>query len=216
MTAARTDAEQSLETKEFEWLREGLSDVHRFVLPVLRDVMIDGDYDSILDLGCGNGALTHELTKHCGNCTGTDMSTSGIEIATRSYPAAEFCVSNIEEPLPPRLFDRFDAVIAVEVIEHLLLPRQLFARAKEALKHDGELILSAPYHGYFKNLALALSGKFDSHWHPLRDYGHVKFFSLKTLTSLFEEQGFELKGVWRVGRVRALARSMIVRGKRIG
>jgi 2-polyprenyl-3-methyl-5-hydroxy-6-metoxy-1,4-benzoquinol methylase len=141
------------------------------------------------------------------------MSLSGIEIASKHHTAATFCVAPIDRLLPKDLHKRFDLVVAIEVIEHLLLPRQLFDRAREALKPGGELIVSTPFHGYWKNLAIALSGKFDSHWHPLRDYGHVKFFSPATLNRLFDEQGFEVKQVKRVGRIPTLARSMMMRDR---
>jgi 2-polyprenyl-6-hydroxyphenyl methylase/3-demethylubiquinone-9 3-methyltransferase len=61
--------------------------------------------------------------------------------------------------------------------------------------------VTTPFHGYYKNLALAITGKYDKHWHPLRDYGHVKFFSHKTLSALFEEQGFAVRNYVRVGRI---------------
>jgi len=59
-------------------------------------------------------------------------------------------------------------------------------------------------------MALALTNCFDDHWHPLRDFGHVKFFSRKTLSLLAQEAGFSIKDFIRVGRVPAFACSMIV------
>src|SRR5437867_3004621 len=112
-------------------------------------------------------------------------------------------------PIAEEWRHRFDAVIAVEVLEHLLLPRLLLLRAREALRPGGVVILTTPYHGFLKNLALALTNKFDQHWHPLRDYGHVKFFSRETLSQLFAEQGLKAGRFARVGRVPALAKSMI-------
>jgi 2-polyprenyl-6-hydroxyphenyl methylase/3-demethylubiquinone-9 3-methyltransferase len=143
---------------------------------------------------------------------GLDASATGIEIASRSYPEVEFVQADLDCPLPFDLHSKFDAVIALEVLEHLLLPRSLFERAKEALSEGGTFVVSTPYHGYWKNLALAVTNKFDDHWHPLRDYGHVKFFSRETLFQLFNEQGFEVAGFKRVGRVPVLAKSMIVQG----
>ena len=75
----------------------------------------------------------------------------------------------------------FDTVLSAEVVEHLFLPRELFARAREALGDGGRLVVTTPYHGYAKNLALAVFGQFDQHWVPLSDYGHIKFFSKATL-----------------------------------
>lgn len=70
-------------------------------------------------------------------------------------------------------------------------------------------MLSTPYHGYLKNLALALAGKWDDHLGPLWDGGHIKFFSKRTLRALLEEAGFQQIDLLRVGRVPALAKSLV-------
>lgn len=73
----------------------------------------------------------------------------------------------------------------------------------------GAAILSTPYHGYWKNLAMALSGKMDAHFTALWDHGHIKFWSINTLTALLEEAGLRDLHFERVGRFPALAKSMI-------
>lgn len=98
-------------------------------------------------------------------------------------------LQDIGTPLPDDLQGAFEAATAIEVVEHLLLPRELLRRAREALVPGGRLIITTPYHGYVKNVALALTGRFDTHWHPLRNYGHVEFFSRPTLTALSREEG---------------------------
>jgi len=73
----------------------------------------------------------------------------------------------------------------------------------------GGAIVSTPYHGYLKNLALAVTGKMDAHFTALWDHGHIKFWSIPTLTTLLTEAGFENVRFRRVGRIPALAKSMI-------
>jgi 2-polyprenyl-6-hydroxyphenyl methylase/3-demethylubiquinone-9 3-methyltransferase len=141
---------------------------------------------------------------------GCDASYSGLELAHASFPEIPFFQHDLSNPLPEPYKDQFDAVVSLEVVEHLLLPRTLIANASSALKPGGVFILSTPFHGYWKNLALAITNKFDDHWHPLRDFGHVKFFSKQTLLQLFAESGFEVKAWLTAGRTRLLACSMIV------
>ena len=80
----------------------------------------------------------------------------------------------------------------------------------------GTAILSTPYHGYWKNLALALSGQMDRHFTALWDHGHIKFWSMKTLALLLEEAGFRDIRFARVGRIPALAKAMIAVARRQG
>jgi 2-polyprenyl-3-methyl-5-hydroxy-6-metoxy-1,4-benzoquinol methylase len=144
---------------------------------------------------------------------GLDASASGIRIASALMPAGTFVEASLEHPLPMSLRGQFDAVTAVEVIEHLPVPSVLCARAREALCAGGQLIVTTPYHGYLKNLALAVAGQLDSHWQPGRDGGHIKFFSRATVTDLIRREGFVITGFVRVGRIPPLAKSMVIESR---
>jgi 2-polyprenyl-6-hydroxyphenyl methylase/3-demethylubiquinone-9 3-methyltransferase len=45
---------------------------------------------------------------------------------------------------------------------------------QQEYKHNS--VISTPFHGYWKNIALAVSGKFDDHFTALWNGGHIKFF----------------------------------------
>jgi len=111
---------------------------------------------------------------------------------------------------------KFPAAICLEVIEHLYSPRLLVKTLVDVLEPGGTLILSTPYHGYMKNLALAASGRMDEHFTALWDHGHIKFWSVRTLTQLLEEAGLKVEQAHRVGRFPALAKSMILVARKPG
>jgi 2-polyprenyl-6-hydroxyphenyl methylase/3-demethylubiquinone-9 3-methyltransferase len=104
-----------------------------------------------------------------------------------------------------------DAIVSTEVIEHLYNPRGFLRNAYALLKPSGVIVLTTPYHGYLKNLLLAVTGKMDEHFTVLWDHGHVKFWSPKTLSMALRETGFteiEFRGA---GRVPYLWKSMVLR-----
>ena len=118
------------------------------------------------------------------------------------------------EDLRIRLGREFDFVVSLETIEHLFDPRLFLRRAFEVLKPSGVLVLSTPYHGYLKNLALAVSGRLDSHFTALWDGGHIKFFSWPTLRTLLGEAGFVEIRFRGAGRFPLLWKSMLVSARR--
>ena len=145
----------------------------------------------ILDIGCGNGAIARVLLEEGCDVYGIDASESGIEIANRKAPGRFFVHDVADQQLPDALAGkRFVSVISTEVISHLYAPRRLLDLARSVLAEDGELIVSTPYHGYVKNLALAVSGRLDSHFTVMWDGGFIKFFSRRMLEQMLREQGF--------------------------
>nr|WP_277882624.1 class I SAM-dependent methyltransferase [Microcoleus sp. FACHB-68] len=163
----------------------------------------------VLDLGCGNGSLTHLVAQHGYEVVGLDSSEQGIAIARESFPDCKFIEADIYDLPDAGLVNSFDIVMAVEVIEHLFYPKELVRYAQKCLKPNGCLILSTPYHGYLKNLMLAASGKMDEHFTVLWDMGHVKFFSVPTLTTLLKSEGYTDISFRFAGRLPYLWKSML-------
>jgi 2-polyprenyl-3-methyl-5-hydroxy-6-metoxy-1,4-benzoquinol methylase len=166
---------------------------------------------SICDLGCGNGHISGRLAALGYDVTGVDASESGIRIARRAYPRANFVEALIDRDL--RL-ESFDLVISSDVIEHLYRPSDLLEAARSLLKPKGQLLIGTPYHGYLKNLALAATGKMDTHFAALHDGGHIKFFSVKTLSSLLKNHGFRDLNFSFYGRAPWLWKNMICHARR--
>jgi hypothetical protein len=79
----------------------------------------------------------------------------------------------------------------------------------QILETDGVLLISTPFHGYIKNLLINLLGKHDFHYNPLWRHGHIKFFSVKTLTQLVKNCNFKLIEKKFSGRFYPISNSMI-------
>lgn len=210
----KSDRELSISSNEFIWDSEGKSEIHNFIEKPIVKTLKSRNIQTILDLGCGNGFFTNTIASYGYQVTGLDHSETGIALAKRQFPLTHFEQHDVQNPLQADHLFKYDAVLSIEVIEHLLLPRKLMQNAYDALKPGGLFILTTPFHGYWKNLALALTNKFDEHWHPLRDYGHIKFFSRDTILNLFSEFGFQALEFKTIGRFSVFARSMIIIGEK--
>lgn len=166
----------------------------------------------VLDLGCGNGSLSNAIAQQGYEVVGVEESTSGITIARQKFPDCQFIQASIYDSPKVELLNAFDVVIAIEVIEHLFYPRELVKLAQKCLKPGGHLIITTPYHGYLKNIIVAISGKMDSHFSALWDGGHIKFFSVKTLTHLLETEGYTDVNFKFAGRLPYVWKSMLCSG----
>ena len=162
----------------------------------------------ILDLGCGNGSVAGWLTARGWEVVGVDPSDSAIRIARAAHPSIPFHKASGYDDLVAR-FGRFPVVLSLEVIEHVFSPQRFAARLFESVEAGGIAIISTPYHGYLKNLALAVSGQMDRHFTVLWEHGHIKFWSIRTLRALLLAAGFTSVKILRVGRVPWFAKSMM-------
>lgn len=188
-----------------------------YIAPIILKLLRGIKVKRILDLGSGNGALCSMLNMAGYESVGVEYDEAGTAIARLSYPNISFYNFGVQDD-PERLLAKeplFDAVISTEVIEHLFSPNLLATYAARVLKDQGILIISTPYHGYLKNLALSLVNKWDDHHSPLWTGGHIKFWSRATLTELLTSNGFEVKEFYGVGRAPYLWKSMVLVARKI-
>jgi len=199
---------------QYPYQDSNLTNAHGFLMSPLLSMLQQVNKNSdkklrVLDIGCGNGSLSHALAQQGYDVVGVEESEQGVSIAQSNFSNCHFIKSSIYDLPYAELENSFDIVISVEVIEHLLYPKELVKAAKKCLKPKGCLIITTPYHGYIKNLVLALSGKMDNHFHVLWDGGHIKFFSVKTLTALLKTEGFTDLHFNFAGRFPYLWKSML-------
>jgi SAM-dependent methyltransferase len=170
---------------------------------------------TICDLGCGNGFLATKLAANGYTVSGVDASKSGIELAKRDADGITFVESQIDKEVRSRTgLELVDLVIASDIVEHLYRPADLLEAAASLLEPDGQIVITAPYHGYLKNLALSLTGRMDSHFSALHDGGHIKFFSVRSLSELITRHGFADLKFSYYGRAPWLWKNMICHARR--
>ncbi len=97
---------------------------HRLQPGVLRILEQIEPTANLLDLGCGNGELAHELARcgHAGRYTGMDFSPSLLAEAKLDQPADfHFYLADLSSPdwITPLIGQQFDFVLAFAVLHHL-------------------------------------------------------------------------------------------------
>lgn len=203
----------------YRWDNASLNTSHGYLVPAVVKELAGFQREMpgpkrVFDLGCGNGSVANALVQQGWDVTGVDPSGDGIEQANAKYPELNLSVGSSYDDLAER-YGRFPVVLSLEVVEHLFFPRRWADTVFSLLEPHGMAIVSTPYHGYWKNLALAVAGKMDNHFTALWDYGHIKFWSIGTLTRLLKDAGFVGIRCRRVGRlIPALAKSMIAIGRK--
>jgi 2-polyprenyl-3-methyl-5-hydroxy-6-metoxy-1,4-benzoquinol methylase len=189
----------------------GPTEAHAYLLPVFFSLLekhLRPGAD-VFEIGAGNGYTANEVARRGYRVVGIDPSAEGARIAVEHYPRANIIQASIYGDLSGHE-GRYDFVYSLEVIEHIYAPRELVRKSWGLLRPGGSLCISTPFHGYWKNLALAAAGKLDDHFTALWDHGHIKFLSQKTLNALLNEQGFAILEHRFAGRFYPLSKSIIV------
>lgn len=205
-----------MSTQDYGW-SEAAPHSCGYIAPMIKSLVDSRSPRSVLDLGCSNGELLKILAAPERTVVGVEYDRGGAEIALRNNPSALVFNLGVQDDPAPILAsqpDKFDVVVSTEVIEHLYTPALLPRFAARVLKPGGALIVSTPYHGYLKNLALSLADKWDDHHTPFWDGGHIKFWSRRTLSELLRREGFEVQAFHGVGRLPFLWKSMILVARR--
>lgn len=142
----------------------------------------------VVDLGCGGGELLGEISRRFPDArlAGVDLSPGQIAANRERHPEIDWEVVDLESsrPLDPALAGRFDAVVALEVIEHLADPVRFLEQAFALARPGGRIVLSTQ------------SG-------PVREterlVGHRRHFTAVEIRSRLEAAGWIDTRAWNAG-----------------
>jgi 2-polyprenyl-3-methyl-5-hydroxy-6-metoxy-1,4-benzoquinol methylase len=202
----------------FKWSSSQKTHAHQFLFPKLKYIL-DRHCTKLankrcFDLGCGNGATATFLSDLGWEIVGVDPSIEGIQVANQLPGKMRLELGSAYDDLHDK-YGLFPLIVSLEVIEHVYHPRTYIRTIDNLCDKNGFIIISTPYHGYIKNLVLSIMGKMDDHFTALWDNGHIKFWSIKSITKLISEVGWEIQGIYTVGRIPCLARSMLVIARKV-
>ncbi len=120
----------------------GKADEERFAA-LLKSLKNDR-FDTILDIGCGDGTLTMEIarTVNARDVYGIEIAKEGVAKAKEKGIRCMQADMDVDEiPFPAQ---QFDFIFCGEVIEHVFDPHRLLAFITKALKPGGKLLITTP------------------------------------------------------------------------
>ncbi len=144
------------------------------------------DAAEVLDVGCGRG-MTGALVQDRLGCRVTGIELNPEVAADAAERLHRVIVGDVETL---DLGDRFDAVVATELFEHLSYPETFLRKMAELLRPGGRIVLSVPNVGHYSIVEDLLAGRWDYVPMGLLCYTHFRFFTRATLESWIERAGF--------------------------
>ena len=145
----------------------------------------------ILDIGCGGGLLSEPLARIGAEVVGADPAANNIEVAKLHAAETDVAVdyrATTAEALADA-GERFDIVLAMEVIEHVT-DVNLFIRRCAEMVRPGGLMITATLNRTLKAFALAIVGaEYVLRWLPRGTHQWDKFVTPEELESALQAGG---------------------------
>ena len=149
----------------------------------------------VLEIGCGRGATGALLQERLGcRVTGVELNPEVARAAAGAlhrvlpedfHAAADRLLREVEAGAP-----RFDALVALELFEHLTDQEGFLALARRLVRPGGRIVLSVPNVGHHAVVEDLLAGRWDYLPIGLLCYTHYRFFTRKTLEDWLRRCGF--------------------------
>ena len=182
-----------MKTKSNIWKVELYNQKHAFVHEYGKELvqLLDPkENEHILDLGCGSGQLTNEISKSGARVIGMDSSFEMISEAKNNYPDLSFFVKDVANF---QFKDPFNAIFSNAVLHWVKDSESAILSMNKNLQSGGRLILEFGGKGNVKTIITSVKN-------ALKRRGYIKnatlenwyFPSVSEYTQLLEKNGFEV------------------------
>jgi len=136
----------------------------------------------VIELGCGGSGFLRLIANDY-ECSAVDINPKWIDLGRKRLPQVNYTHSMIEDFTTD---ERFDSVILMEVLEHVIDPVAILAKARSLLNEDGAVLISTPKKG--------------GPWDHVDN--HVRQYTLDTLIEDVSAAGFteDVSQIWEEGQ----------------
>lgn len=152
----------------------------------------DKPYSAVMDFGCGSGVMLPFLSNISSEVVAVDPELSPIKKmeAHVRFPANVLIDDLRQKTLNDYAASSFDAVIALDVLEHVDDLTNILSDLCKLLKPGGKIIISGPTENLAYKIGREIAGEeYSGHYHVRNIYDireeMASFFKVKTLATLF-------------------------------
>jgi 2-polyprenyl-3-methyl-5-hydroxy-6-metoxy-1,4-benzoquinol methylase len=152
----------------------------------LDDLLDRARPDSLLDVGCGEGALVQRVAQRLGRArvVGTDLLEESIQAGWSEHRAPNLDYRAMDGAGLPFADGEFDAVSAIEVLEHVPSPQAMLAEMSRCARRH--LLVSVPREPLWRALNLARGAYLSSLGNTP---GHLNHWSKRSFIALMRSHG---------------------------
>ncbi len=148
----------------------------------------------LLDIGCGGGLLSEPMARLGADVVGADAAEGNIPVAAHHAREAGLDIDyrHASAETLEAAGERFDVVLAMEIVEHVTDPKAFLASCRNLLVPGGLLLIST-LNRNLKSYAVAIVGAEQVlRWLPRGTHEWGRFITPEELTGMLEEAGMQV------------------------
>ena len=150
----------------------------------------------ILDIGCGGGILSEELSKMGANVTGIDSSKKSINIAKKHANEQDLEIEYINGSiLDVSDLGKFDCIVCFEMIEHILNPKKLIEKIETISQKRSHLFMSTINRNLKSFVFAKIFAEYILNIVPRGTHQYAKFITPYELNNMLEQHDFKINSI---------------------
>ena len=171
---------------------------HQHITDQIKKILPNGG--KILDMGCGQGALSGRLIDMGYDVIAVDTNPADFMCKHVPFNQVDFNNAAEVEAFMQTHANAYDLVLGIEVIEHVHNHWEYVATLKRAVKPNGHLLISTPnITSWVSRLFFMFKGKFHQFETEDLEYGHINPIAWHQLVYILEQNRLKVLGIYPVG-----------------
>ena len=154
---------------------------------------------TILDVGCGGGILTETLAHNQAQVCALDASDTLIQIAKFHAVQQGLKIEYTCAALEDYAHAPFDAIVCMELLEHVCDPEKIFKHCAQLLKNGGLLFVSTINRTIKSYLSAIIAAEYLLRILPRQTHDYAKFIRPNEAASMARKHGFNILDIRGIG-----------------